>query len=214
MKKIVPIVVAALAMCLCLAFLPACSSQPSPSEVTKSALDAFKAQDTETLAKYYSGNVEDMTSQIEAAANSNGEEASDAQSALESTMMQKMLDFDYTLGEETIEGDTATVGVSLTTYDMGTALGNALTNYISNAFAAAFSGAGQDELEDMFYQELQSELEALTDKSYTADFDVTLTKGESGWMLDAFSDEATNAFSGGMMDAANSVSESLSGMTE
>lgn len=213
MRKLVLALVTALVACLCLIALPACTSEPSPSDVTKSALDAMKAQDADALAQYYSGNTDGIQEQLDAlASEADGSENPDAQATAMSSLMQKIYDFDYTIGEETIEGDTATVNVSITTYDLGTAFKTAMGNYISTALGMAFAGASQEEMEAALYEGLQSELDSLTEKDYTADVNLTLTKTDNGWMLDALSDEATDALTGGLESAANEVSESLSSL--
>lgn len=146
------------------------------------------------------------------ASEADGSEDPDAQTAAMSSLMQKIYDFDYAIGEETIEGDTATVNVSITTYDLGTVFKTAMGNYISTALGMAFAGASQEEMEAALYEGLQSELDSLTEKDYTADVNLTLTKTDNGWMLDALSDEATDALTGGLESAANEVSESLSSL--
>lgn len=211
MRKIVSVLVTALVACLCLATLSACTSEPSPSDVTKNALDAMKAQDADTLTQYYSGDTNGIQEQLNAlASETDGSEDPDAQTAALNSLMQKIYDFDYTIGEETIEGDTATVNVSVTTYDLGTTFKTAMGNYISTALGMAFAGASQEEMETALYEGLQSELDSLTEKDYTTDVNLTLTKTDNGWMLDALPDEAADAFTGGLKSAADEVNESLS----
>lgn len=211
MKRFASILVVALTACLCLAFVPACSSEPSPSEVVKSALDAMKAQDTEALAKYYSGDMGSLEGSIDSLGQESGD-MTEEQSSLMESFANKLYDFDYELGEETIDGDTATVAATLTTYDMGTAFGEAISDYFNTAFAMAFSGASQEDMENLLYDSLRGKIDALTEKTHTADIEFTLTKTDSGWMLDAFSDETADAFTGGMLSTATDMSNSLSGL--
>lgn len=208
MKRVVSLIVVALAACLCLAVVPACSSEPSPGEVTKNALDAMKAQDTEALAKYYSGDMGDLQGTIDSFSQE-GDQMTEAQAELMQSFAAKLYDFDYELGEEAIDGETATVGVTLTTYDMGTAFGEAISDYFSTAFAMALSGASQEELENLLYDGMRGKIDALTEKTHTSDIELTLTKTDEGWMLDSFSDEAADALTGGMLSAATDMSNSL-----
>lgn len=210
MKKFVSILISALAMCLCLAALPACTQEPSPSEVTKSALDAMKAQDIETLAKYYNGDVNDIQLQLDSITDEASESAgSSAQTALADSLMQKIYSYDYVIGEESVDGNTATVEVSLTTYDLGSTFKTAMGNYFSTVFGMAFAGASEEEMESALYEELQSEIDSLEEKDYTADIELALTKTDEGWKLDTLSEEAANAFTGGMLNSANELSENL-----
>lgn len=212
MKKFAPVLAAALVACLCLVLLPACSS-PSPTDVVKTSLDAVKAQDAEALAENYAGDASAFQQELNSSADAlNSEGMTDEQKAVAETFMQKMYDFDYTVGEETIDGDKATVKVTITSYDMGTAFEKAMSTYIEKAFAQALGGASQDSLEAMLYDELNKELGALTEKGHTADVDMTLTKVDGKWQLDEFSDDAADAFSGGLLGTINGINEKMSNL--
>ena len=73
----------------------------------------------------------------------------------------------------------------------------------------AFAGASEEEMESALYEELQSEIDSLEEKDYTADIELALTKTDDGWKLDTLSEEAANAFTGGMLNSANELNENL-----
>jgi len=85
------------------------SDDLTPTLTADSFLKALKAQDLEALEQVYEGDVKDF---------SLAEEIDDPTLlALADKAMEKMLDFDYTLDNEQINGNNATVDVLFKTYD-------------------------------------------------------------------------------------------------
>ena len=110
MKKIA---VALLALIMCFTFA-ACSS-PSPYRRTSRLIWKMPSQ------------VLTRSSAIWAATDSE-REATEA-------LVDKVLEFDYELGEETIDGDTATVEATITTYPFGEMFSNLLISFMGEALA-------------------------------------------------------------------------------
>ena len=81
----------------------------------------------------------------------------------------KVLEFDYTFGEETINDDKATVDVTITTYNFTSMFSDMLTDLYSKAIELAFSGLTEEELEKqvnaMADQALSGSLDKLTEKN-------------------------------------------------
>jgi hypothetical protein len=85
------------------------SDDLTPTLTADAFLKALKAQDLEALEQVYEGDVKDF---------SLAEEIDDPTLlALAEKAMEKMLDFDYTLDNEQINGNNATVDVLFKTYD-------------------------------------------------------------------------------------------------
>ena len=85
------------------------SDDLTPTLTADAFLKALKAQDLEALEQVYEGDVKDF---------SLAEEIDDpTMLALAEKAMEKMLDFDYTLDNEQINGNNATVDVLFKTYD-------------------------------------------------------------------------------------------------
>lgn len=206
MKRILVTILMA-AMCACAVLAAGCSSTPSPSEVTAAALDAMKAQDTETLQSFYSGEVTD----VDPGKMAEGYTGDDAEAV--NAFAEKLLDFDYEVGDETIDGDKATVEVSITTYDFGTAFEDAVGLYIKQGFAAALSGASQEELSKMFSAALLDKVNALEEKEYTSTTTFNLTKQDGEWKLDELSKENQDSLLGGIISKVDSLNRSLNGNT-
>ena len=86
-------------------------AENSPTEAADNFIKALKARDNEALKKYYEGDVGDLTL-IEG-------DDEPALSDMINSMLDKIMDFGYTISNEKIDGTDATVDVSIKTYDLG-----------------------------------------------------------------------------------------------
>ena len=205
--KLASVAAAACAACLAAMLLSGCASA-SPSEVVSSTLDAVKGQDTETLATYYAGDsseisgggLSDLTGEFVSV-----DSMTEAEKTAYDKLVTKMLDFDYTLGDEHVEGDTASVDVSFDSYDIGSAFVQSFSSYLGGAVAMAASGASSEDITDGFYRQLSSDLDNLSDKTRTETTTITLTKTDGQWKVDTLSEEAIDAVSGGLYSAVEQL---------
>jgi len=175
MKKKVTI----LLLALCLVFLAACGSA-SPSDALKADMENAKSSPDEIME----GIGDDGF----------GEEATQA-------LIDKVLEFDYKLGEEKIDGDTATVEVTITTYPLGEIFSTVITELMSNM--EELSTMSEDELTAWMDETLMGLLDK-AEKTYTSEVTVTLKKQDGNWVVQE-SDELSNALTGGMLDFASSM---------
>ena len=146
MKKKLLVITLVMTMLACLC---ACGSKiPTPTETADTFLTAMKAQDNETLATVYAGGDIDLLDKA-AEADDSGEanEDSGLTKVYEEQMVPKMLDFDYELSNEQIDGDKATVVVKITTYRIGDAFTAFFSDYLSQALILAFSDASEEDLD-------------------------------------------------------------------
>ena len=121
MKKIL-----ALLISLMMVFsLTACGG-PSPTDVSDNFLTAIKNADNEALAECYVEDEFDLFQEASDAAESDDEEDGDKEEAeaddaltkvYEENLVPKMLEFEYELSNEKIDGDKATVDVTEKTYE-------------------------------------------------------------------------------------------------
>jgi hypothetical protein len=206
-----------------------CSSASTPSGTVSAALDALKAQDASTLSKYYGGDTSAM-SDPEGALKSAGEgsgaaagmlstlnggntELTDEQKAMMQTVAAKLLDFDYKVSNEKVEGDKATVDVEITTYDFGNAVSQVFSEYMSNVIAAAFSQDSESSnSQDMLLDIAVEKTQALTSKDKVGTTTLSLTKGQDGaWKVDDLREnrEFIDAISGGVLTKVTEIAESF-----
>ncbi len=176
MKKKITI----LLLALCLVLLAACG-EPSPSDALKADIEKAKSSPDEIIEGIGSDGF--------------GEEATQA-------LIDKVLDFDYKLGEEKVDGETATVDLTITTYP----LGEIFTNVLSELFSSNLEELGamtEEELTAYMDETLISNLDK-AEKNFETDLTVTLKKQDGKWVVEE-SEEFTNALTGGMLDFASSM---------
>ena len=200
--------------------LAGCASAPTPSSITGKALDALKAQDYETLQTCYSGDV-GGTDVKELAGQMTGMDLSavtDEQKAQAEKLVSVLTDFDYTIGEETIDGDKATVEVTITSRDLGPVFSDAIGAYFTEAFTSALGGASEEELAQMFLDTLTEKISAQTEKSHTATTTFNLTQTDGEWKLDQFSTDNLDCIMGGMLsgveETMGNIQSLLGGATD
>ena len=206
------VVIVAMAMALAFA-LAGCSMGPSPTEVTKGALDALKAQDHETLQTYIAGTPEEFGVDTLATgfAGVEGESQTEAQKAFAEKFNAVAADFEYEMGKETIDGDKATVEVTITSHDMAAVVPDAMEEYLTEAFAMAFDGASEEEMSDLFMQIFAKKLDPDAEKTHVATTTFNLSKVDGEWKLDKLSDDSADCILGGLLSTMNSINSSLNG---
>lgn len=175
MKKLL-VMLLALIMCF---GMTACSKD-SPSDALKADMENAKAGSEDLIG--------DMDETL-------GEEVG-------KDFVDKMLDFDYKLGEETVDGDTATVETTITTYPFGEIFGQVLTDYITEAFS---NPDITEEEAQALMESMMGEALAAAEKSYETTFDVTLKKEDGAWVVQE-DDALANALTGGMYDLVEGYS--------
>ena len=187
----------------------------TPSETVSAFLDAFKAQDEETMNKVYAGDGNDFVSAYE---ESEGDD--ETTQALKSELMTRWLDFDYEIkGEEIAEdGKTATVDLAITTYDMKTVFNNFYTEFMGKAleqYSGNSNNVSEEDYNKMALEILQEELSKVTEKEYTGEATLSLTKKDDRWVVDKIDEsnnEFLNAITGGLMDVLMDVVNTMNDM--
>ena len=197
-----------------LAALGACGpSIPTPTETADTFLTAVKAQDNETLATVYAGDGLDL---LEKAAEADESEIADEDSGLtriyEEQMIPRMLDFDYELSNEQIDGDTATVDVKFTAYNIGDAFTAFFSDYLSQALMLAFSDPSEEDLDALAATVLSGKLADLTEKTYETTATLSLSMQDGKWVVDEIrtGDEIVDGLTGGLMTAFANMEDAFS----
>lgn len=122
----------------------------------------------------------------------------------------------YTVSNEQINGDSATVDVHFTSYDFGTSFGETLMSYFGQALMMAFSGASEEDMEKKLYEIWLSDLKKLEQQglSKESDYTVRLNKKDGQWETDVINEDFVNAFMGDILSAFNKLSQSVDGNIE
>lgn len=170
-----------LILALCMVFLTACGSA-SPTDALKADMENAKASPDEIMGDIGSDGF--------------GEDASKA-------LIDKVLEFEYEFGEEKIDGDTATVETTITTYPFGDIFTAVITDFLTQAFANP--NMSEDDMSKMMDQLLMDKMDA-AEKSYKETITISLAKEDGKWVVQE-SDEMANALTGGMLDFAASMAE-------
>lgn len=177
--------------------------------------DAESSSSNQSTGTDSSSDASKSSESTSADASTDAKELTEDEQKILTQLTDKILDYDYEIGEETINGDTATVKVNFTSYDLKTPVGEALASYLEDAFGAAmveaFGGAkmDQDKLLAGFYEDLADGLEKQTEKNTTAEATFNLSKVDGQWVVDQVNDDVLDAMTGGLYKSLNDFSEGL-----
>ena len=177
---------------------------PSPTEVTTSFLQAIKEQNTEAVASVYADSNFSIAEVL-------GEEA-DLESEDEISkyftdeVFPKLLEFDYEVLEEKIDGEKATVDVKITTYTLGDAFTAFFGDYLTQAFALAFGDASDEAMESLAISLLKEKIGAM-EKTYSETVTIALSQKDGAWVIDELDDDSpfVNAVLGGMIKSVETL---------
>ena len=215
-------------MCLITAFIifsvimTACGRKSAtPTEVTQQFLEAVKAKDSDTIKNVYAKEEFDLTgdSMIPGDDTDKDSEEGTSEEAAEDSlskenkqlMEEKLLDFDYVVENEKIEGDKATVDVTITTYKFADAYTGFFTEYMKEAFSMAFSGASEKEIDEKMNAVFKDEIEKLTKKESRKKGTLSLSKKEDQWVIDEIPEDSDfmDAITGGMVSFVKNFNDAL-----
>ncbi|MCI7147970.1 MAG: hypothetical protein SO251_08540 [Candidatus Fimisoma sp.] len=174
--------VSILLLALCLIFMTACGTA-SPTDALKADLENAKSSPDEIIGQLGEDGF--------------GEEATQA-------LVNKVLEFDYQLGEEKIDGDKATVETTITTYPFGEIFTSIVGDFVTQAFANP--DMTDDDASALLDQLLMDALDK-ADKTYSKTITIELAQEDGKWVVQE-SDEMSNALTGGMLDFAAASSGS------
>ncbi len=176
----------------------------SPTQTLDAFLKAFKARDADKLNEFYEGESDDLIfwKDLE----------DPALAGLMDKMMEKLLDFDYALSNEKIDGKTATVDVNFTTYDIGGIMKDIIENMLSDAAALALSGLTQEELEAEINEIMTKKFEEyakIAKKEKVVSVPVNLVMINGRWLVKDISrtDDIMDALSGGLTEFAENIGD-------
>ncbi|MBQ1544450.1 MAG: hypothetical protein IIZ60_01615 [Clostridia bacterium] len=200
----------------CLAF-GACSAKSDPAAEAKEAAEQFmaamKGYDAAALTDLYAGNVESiLLTDEDTLAGNHG--STDTEKQYYKVLSEKWVDFDYTVGEATVTENSATVPVSLSTYNFESMLDASMVefNKYVDEIVAAGSLPSDAELEERVMQIYIAKTQELTAKDRPGTITLKLTKDDKGkWKVGELMTEDLDVFMGGYQAAlarVNTAAES------
>jgi hypothetical protein len=200
-------IVAMLTLLIMTFSLYACGG-PSPTETVTTFLNGIKAQDNEAIHSVYSDDEFNFAGELDLDDEDTGAELS---KVFTEQLLPLITSFEYTLSNEVIDGDHATVDVTIKTYNFGNAFSSFFTNYLTQAFAMAFSDATEEDMDKLGANLLSTELNNLTEMNTEKTATVHLSAIDDGWVIDEFEEEDPfyDALTGGMVSTMETLNESF-----
>ncbi len=183
MKKILSLFLAG----ALLVSLVGCSSASKPEPTVTKFCDALKAFDMETAASCFVS--EDAT--IEDPYTDGDAEEQDifTEQAIE-YLKNCASEMTYTIGESTIDGDTAVVPVTFTYVDASPVVSAAIMEYFSQALVLAFSGADDATLEALFGTIFMEKAESVNTGTTTSTVEFECIKTDNDWKIQTLNEDA------------------------
>lgn len=180
----------ALALALLLAMsLAACGSgggnESKPETVVTEFCEALKALDGEKANACLAAPLPEGSFSDEAAL---PEDIPNAQ-AIVDQVYSWAAQMTYTLGEVTVDGETATVPVHITYVNAADVFTQALSEYFLQAFSLALTGADEEQLTQLMMDLLKEKMETVSTSTGEADLTFTCRRIDGQWKIAALSDD-------------------------
>lgn len=201
-KKIIAIltlIIMTISLCAC--------GGPTPTETVDTFLNGIKAQDNETVKSVYSDDEFNFAENLDL----DEEDGTELNKVFSDKLFPMLMEFEYTLSNEVIDNDKATVDVTIKTYNFGNAFSSFFSNYLTQAFAMAFNNASEEDMDKLGADLLSKELNNLTEMNTEKTTTVHLSATEDGWIIDKLDekDEFYDALTGGMVSTLETLNESF-----
>lgn len=185
---------------LILLTLTACSSGPSPSDISKQFLKYLNEADYEKVAilvdKSDTSEIKDRIPGDDKSAEKIGK-----------LMLSK---FSYVIGESKIDGDKATVNVKVTSLDMLRIVSKTISEIMPLAFASAFSNDGSQDMDSLMEQYMLNSMSDPNAPIISTNTVINLVKTDKGWKVSQDNDELFNAITGNAMKAFANAEQATS----
>lgn len=190
----------------------------TPSQVSALALESLKDGDYDAFGKLYAGDSGAVESSLENAFADGaglGSEAdlerdlNDEQKKTLSRLQEELRDFDYTIDSESVEGDAASVQVTISAHDFGTFAQDALGSYIADGIAAVSKGELESDADaaTRLVSVLDAHMAELGEKGRSAQTSFSLERDDGGsWKLAELSQDNLDALTGGLLSTTSGIS--------
>ncbi len=112
----------------------------------------------------------------------------------------KLQDFEYELSNEQIDGDTATVDVTIRTYDFGKTVSDIILDFMGDAFFMSFTNPSEEEIQEKILSIVRKKTGNM-EKNYEATVTVEMKKDGDEWVMEELSEDSPllDALVGGLI---------------
>ena len=202
MKKVLSLVMVAI-----LSFtMVGCNSSPTPTETADTCIKALQALDLGSFASVYdeADGEENIMSTLD-------EDDKQLLEDIKNSSIAKLLDFDYTLSNEKIDGEKATVDVKITTYSVEAAFKALIPKFFAFAMSEEAANMKDDQLTEKVLKMVEAEMDKITTKDYTTTATINLVQRDGEWKVAPLdnNEKLLNGLTGGLMDLANNMDKYL-----
>ncbi len=180
----------------------------TPTETVEGFLTALKAGDTEKMNEYY--ELEDTSHLTDLFSTDSNEEAV-LGGKLMKILKEKAFDFDYSISNEQVDDDMATVDVTITTYEFGEALSEVLNEYVETAITLYDQGASEKDLDEAFDKIGVEKFDKLNEKTYSETITLDLLNENGYWEVCELDSDSQfmNALTGGIQKVTKKLEEEM-----
>lgn len=191
----------------------------TPEATASAALHAVVSHDRSAFAGCYAGNPDELDHDVDTAlAGAIGLESSttvplelDAshQKAYDA-FLARLVDFDYEVGQAQVDGDSATVQVTVKTRDLDAYFNDCMSDYLARTLAdARYTGAVSNQNQARLFVDVADEhAQQLGGKDQSATVELRLVRAGGTWKLDTLDASELDALTGGFFGALEQVGNS------
>lgn len=191
----------------------------TPEATASAALHAVVSHDRSAFAGCYAGNPDELDHDVDTAlAGAIGLESSttvpselDAshQKAYEA-FLARLVDFDYEVGQAQVDGDSATVQVTVKTRDLDAYFNDCMSDYLARTLAdARYTGAVSNQNQARLFVDVADEhAQQLGGKDQSATVELGLVRTGGTWKLDTLDASELDVLTGGFFGALEQVGNS------
>lgn len=131
-------------------------------------------------------------------------------------LLPKMLDFEYEISNEKIDGDKATVDVNIKTYRLGDTISSFFGEYMSKAFALAFLDVSEDRLNALAVSILSGKIADFKEKTFEKTVTLQMSKKDGKWIVNEIEEggDFIDAISGDLASSFENLESTFAAFEE
>lgn len=199
MKRFLSIVMVAI-----LSFtLVGCGNGPTPTETSDTFMQAIKNIDWDSFVSVY-----EDASENEKLLNLSDEDRQILDD-IKASNMAKMFDVSYEISNEKIDGDTATVDIKMTTYNIEKLFQAILPQLMQLSVNVNTADMDEDELFEEVMKLTESKMGTLKSKNFTTTATIKLIQKDGEWKVASLTNNKKfiNGITGGLLDLVENIND-------